>query len=79
MKPFEPRSRSKRTRFLASIRITDEEKEVIDWLATRLAEKDGRSYSSADVVRAALALLFDAERTASAPGSAPSLPPQRIS
>lgn len=64
MKPFEPRSRSKRTRFLASIRITDEEKEVIDWLTTRLSEKDGRNYSSADVVRVALAQLFEREQAA---------------
>lgn len=62
MKPFEPRSRSKRTRFLASIRITDEEKEVIDWLTAHLSEKDGRNYSSADVVRIALAKLFEAQQ-----------------
>ena len=64
MKPFEPRSRSKRTRFLASIRITDEEKEVIDWLTARLSEKDGRNYSSADVVRIAVARLYDEVKAA---------------
>ena len=64
MKPFEPRSRSKRTRFLASIRITDEEKEVIDWLTARLSEKDGRNYSSADVVRIAVARLHDEVKAA---------------
>jgi hypothetical protein len=61
VKPFEPRSRSKRTRFLPSIRISDEEKEIIDQLATRLSEKDNQGYTSADVVRLALARLYEAE------------------
>ena len=59
--PFEPRSRSKRTRFLASIRISDDEKKIVDWLTERLSAKDGSNYTSADVVRIALARLYEAE------------------
>jgi hypothetical protein len=60
--PFEPRSRSKRTRFLASIRISDEEKKIVDWLTEHLSEKEGEAYTSADVVRVALARLYEAEK-----------------
>jgi hypothetical protein len=65
--PFEPRSRSKRTRFLASIRISDEEKKIVDWLTERLSDKDGEAYTSADIVRIALARLYESEQSKKKP------------
>ena len=62
MDPFEPRSRSKRTGYLAPIRVSDHERKIIEWLTTRLSEREGRSVSQADVIRLGLALLFEKER-----------------
>ena len=62
--PFELRSRTKRTGYLAPIRVSDHEKQIIEWLAKRLSEREGRTVSQADVIRQALALLFEREQTA---------------
>ena len=61
MDPFELRSRTKRTGYLAPIRVSDHEKQIIEWLAKRLSEREGRTVSQADVIRQALALLFERE------------------
>lgn len=62
--PFELRSRTKRTGYLAPIRVSDHEKQIIEWLAKRLSEREGRTVSQADVIRQALALLYEREQSA---------------
>lgn len=62
--PFELRSRTKRTGYLAPIRVSDHEKQIIEWLAKRLSEREGRAVSQADVIRQALALLYEREQSA---------------
>lgn len=64
MDPFELRSRTKRTGYLAPIRVSDHEKKIIEWLAKRISEREGRTVSQADVIRLGLMILFDQERGA---------------
>jgi len=44
--------------------VSDHEKQIIEWLAKRLSEREGRTVSQADVIRQALALLFEREQAA---------------
>ncbi len=46
------------------IRVSDHEKQIIEWLAKRLSEREGRAVSQADVIRQALALLYEREQSA---------------
>lgn len=62
--PFELRSRTKRTGYLAPIRVSDHEKKIIEWLAKRISEREGRTVSQADVIRLGLMILFEQERGA---------------
>jgi len=64
VEPFELRSRTKRTGYLAPIRVSDHEKKIIEWLATRISEREGRTVSQADVIRLGLMILFEQERGA---------------
>ena len=64
MEPFELRSRTKRTSYLAPIRVSDHEKQIIEWLARRISEREGRTVSQADVTRLGLTILFEQERGA---------------
>ena len=72
MDPFELRSRTKRTGYLAPIRVSDHEKKIIEWLAKRISEREGRTVSQADVIRLGLMILFEQERgSALSAGEAP--------
>jgi hypothetical protein len=59
---FMPTGRRKRTEVLSQVRITTEEKEAVEWLARRLSARDGADYGVSDVVRLALARLYEEEK-----------------
>ena len=61
MSLFMPTGRRKRTEVLSQVRVTTEEKRAVEWLAKRLSERDGTEYGVSDVVRVALARLYELE------------------
>lgn len=61
MSLFMPTGRRKRTEVLSQVRVTAEEKRAVEWLAKRLSERDGTEYGVSDVVRLALARLYELE------------------
>lgn len=66
MSLFMPTGRRKRTEVLSQVRVTADEKRAVEWLAKRLSERDGTNYGVSDVVRLALASLYEQEHSDSA-------------
>lgn len=61
---FDPRHRSKRSHKMPPVRLTDDERLSVEWLASRLSMSDSNDYSMSDAIRVSLgvAVKLEAEK-----------------
>ena len=55
------RSPAKRSSILPQVRVDEEELAAVRWLHQHMCGKDGRRYTASDVIRMAIARMYDAE------------------
>lgn len=59
---FAPRGdRSKRSKILPQVRVDEDELAAVSWLHRRMCAKDQRRYTVSDVIRIAIARMYDVE------------------
>ncbi len=66
---FDPRHKNKRSHKMPPVRLTDEERLGVEWLASRLSSADTADYTLSDAIRVALGMAIREEaRKAEAAG-----------
>jgi hypothetical protein len=72
---FAPRGdRAKRSSILPQVRVDDEEMAAVRWLHQHMRDKDSRRYSVSDVIRMAIAQMYQTEGGPANPADQPAEP-----